>query len=216
MFSPEDQWAMDRLAASLKNAGYDTYLPQRDGLETWLLINAIRDNKLLLVLEATVARGIEDHVMQAGYCLDMYNLVEHCDGMVFSMNGRVPDGGSVVEATGAAMAGKPLVIYKDTPIKLLGNFDSPMITGLTAHWDYAGTPDEVPVAMGKLFEAHTHYTYDPPPAIAHAVKIGKEVADANDLLHDLEALKKGGSVEEALRALHALEHLLGDLFDSKS
>ena len=70
------------------------------------------------------------------FALDMFQLLDRCQSLVFNLDGRTPDDGSVVETAAAFTAGKPLVIYKTSPITMLAGADNPMVTGLSSSWKY--------------------------------------------------------------------------------
>lgn len=201
MFSPADHWQMAGIAAALEGAGHTTYLPQRDGLELGPLMNTLRRHLLEVVLEATVLRRLGLWVMQIGFALDAYQLVSRCDSVVFAMNGRVPDEGSVVEASVAFAANKPLVIYKDTPITLLSSgFDSPMVQGLSGTWEYAASIDAIPAAVAAAearLAADEPYTYVPTPHLARVCELGEAVWAAHEVLGVLHRLMAGETVDES-------------------
>jgi len=75
------------IAKVLEARGYETFLPQRDGLEPFVMglvgspwnVNAPR-------LRAPIDRAI--------FALDVYQIVERCSHLVFNMNGRVPTRGA--------------------------------------------------------------------------------------------------------------------------
>lgn len=201
MFSPADHWQMAGIATALEDAGHTTYLPQRDGLELGPLMNNLRRHLFEVVLEATVLRRLGLWVMQVGFALDAYQLVRRCDSVVFAMNGRVPDEGSVVEASVAFAANKPLVIYKDTPITLLSSgFDSPMVQGLAGTWEYAASVDAIPAAVAAAearVAADEPYTYVPPPHLARVCELGEAVWAAHEILRVLHRLVAGDTLDES-------------------
>ena len=65
--------------------------------------------------------------------LDIFQVIEGCQCTVFNIDGRVPDEGSLVEATLAWYAGHPVVPYKTTSISEFGGNNNPMI-GVISHW----------------------------------------------------------------------------------
>jgi nucleoside 2-deoxyribosyltransferase len=123
LFNAKEQEEMGELAAVLDTAGYDTFLPQRDGLE------------LTRVVESLVDRGMEPHeasdlCAKAIFALDVYQVMVDCQAIVVNLNGRVPDEGAVSEAALAWCSGKAAVAYKaDSRSVFLGN-DNPLVTGL--------------------------------------------------------------------------------------
>lgn len=114
---------MDSIAATLEAAGFTTFLPHRDGLEF---------AKLKPELEKLGA-SVEDaaHILdRAIFSLDTYQLLGRCDAVVANLNGRVADEGTVVEASLAWHAGKPLVLFKADARTMLDGSDNPMLSGL--------------------------------------------------------------------------------------
>jgi nucleoside 2-deoxyribosyltransferase len=106
MFDPGDLYDMLQVADTLEAAGYTTYLPQRDGLEIGKAMDLLKNP----LVEATFFTRAVTAIMQAGFCMDMYQVVKNCRAVVFNMNGRVPDEGSVVEVATAFTVDKPIVI----------------------------------------------------------------------------------------------------------
>ena len=143
LFCPEERAALARIAGVLERAGFDTFLPHRDGIERFAL--GLVDNPAAR-LPGIVK--ITDAINRAIFQLDVYQIVERCDAVVFNMNGRVPDEGGVVEAAIAFAAGVPLVLYKNDARSKLGGSDNSMILGLIE-----GAPisdvDAVPAAVGR-------------------------------------------------------------------
>jgi nucleoside 2-deoxyribosyltransferase len=145
MFSPEDKWAMKSISDTLESAGYITYLPQRDGIEVGRVMQ-ILDNP---IASSTISKPVMQFVRKLVFALDMYQVIERCDALVFNMDGRVPDGGSVAETATAYTAGKPVIIYKNTPISMLAGYDNPMIAGLSYTWEYVNEIKEIPKTLKK-------------------------------------------------------------------
>ena len=123
LFTAKEREEMQDLAECVERAGFRTFLPQRDGLE------------LTLCVQALVERGVEPVsaaclVAKAIFALDVYQVLEACDGVVANLNGRVPDEGAVSEAAIAWSSGKPVVGYKaDTRSVFMGQ-DNPLVAGL--------------------------------------------------------------------------------------
>jgi len=184
MFSPEDHWGMAGIAKVLEDAGYTTYLPQRDGLETGNVMGMV-DSPIIGVIPAGALNKMMRFVMQAGFALDIYNVLEKCGALVFNMNGRVPDDGSIVETAAVWTAGRPLVIYKNSPVSEIGTFDNPMVTGLSSTWKYVNDVKKIPEALGEMIEktAESPYQGDNIPAhVQKVIKFGKEVEEFLELV----------------------------------
>jgi len=126
LFCPEEMAGMTAIADVLEQAGYDTFLPHRDGLEPYVL-KAAGDP----LLGNAAFRGLHRVAGKAIFALDIYQILEGCDRLVMNMNGRVPDEGAVVEAAVAFTAGKPLVLYKNDHRTKIGGNDNAMLSGLS-------------------------------------------------------------------------------------
>lgn len=134
---------MQQIAEALEQAGHETFLPHRDGLEFSQLLPAL--------LDIGVSQGRADGILQrAIFSLDVYQLLVGCQGVVVNLNGRVPDEGTVVEASLAWHAGKPLVLYKRDARTLLDGSDNPMLSGLGG-FEMVRAIDELPQALELAF-----------------------------------------------------------------
>jgi len=111
MFSIGDKREQHAVAKSLEAAGFTTYLPQRDGIEVGRVMALVNHP----FIEGPIADDIMLKVRKWVFALDMFQLLERCQSLVFNLDGRTPDDGSVVETAAAFTAGKPLVIYKTSP-----------------------------------------------------------------------------------------------------
>ena len=123
LFCAEEVGGMSAIAKVVEDAGFETFLPHRDGLEPYVMRFGSTS------LPSTMA-AIRTRVDYAIFSLDAYELVERCDAMVCNLNGRVPDEGMIVEAALAYAAGKPLVLYKDDARAPFGGYDNSMLTSL--------------------------------------------------------------------------------------
>ncbi|MBI5481998.1 MAG: thioredoxin domain-containing protein [Deltaproteobacteria bacterium] len=110
------------LARVVEAAGYSTFLPQRDGLEAYLL--RFVDSPLNV-------RPLRTRLEAAIFAVDVYQIVERCAAVVCNLNGRVPDEGGVAEAAIAFAAGRPVVLYKDDRRSVFAGRDNPMVTALS-------------------------------------------------------------------------------------
>jgi nucleoside 2-deoxyribosyltransferase len=123
LFCAEEIGSMSAIAGVLEEAGFQTFLPHRDGLERY----AVRFAKMPV---PSIASGIRARIDYAIFSLDAYELIERCSGVVCNLNGRVPDEGMIVEAALAYAAGKPLVLFKDDIRAPFGGYDNSMLTSL--------------------------------------------------------------------------------------
>ena len=124
LFSPEETASMNAIARVLEADGLGTFLPQRDGLERYVLgfLNTPFNIDVL---------GMRDRIDRAIFALDVFQIVQRCDSLVLNMNGRVPDEGAVAEAGMAFAAGKPVVLYKNDYRSVFRGKDNSMILGLS-------------------------------------------------------------------------------------
>ncbi|MCA9774291.1 MAG: nucleoside 2-deoxyribosyltransferase [Myxococcales bacterium] len=148
LFCPEEIAAMRSIAETLEAAGFATFLPQRDGVEPYVLPAVERG-----VLGSVRARRLEEFLGRAIFALDIHEIVEGCDALVFNLNGRVPDEGAAVEAGVAFAIGKPVVLYKRDARAAFRGHDNAMIRGLAR--DYLAVRDvsALPGALERALRA---------------------------------------------------------------
>ncbi|MDB5338924.1 MAG: hypothetical protein JWN70_4543 [Planctomycetaceae bacterium] len=144
LFNQSERAEMTDIAERLCAAGYEVYLPHRDGME------------FRHVLDELIARGWP--ALKAGqflhaaiFALDVYQLVAECGSMVWNLNGRVPDEGAVSEAAMAWMLGKPLVAYKDDFRSMITGRDNPLLAGLV-DFDLLVDKAHVTMALARAIE----------------------------------------------------------------
>jgi nucleoside 2-deoxyribosyltransferase len=139
LFCPEEIAGMNAIARVLEDAGYGTFLPHRDGIERYVMgfVNTPLNNNIL---------GMQDRINRAIFALDVYQIVERCDYLVFNMNGRVPDEGAVAEAGIAFATGKPVVLYKNDYRSPFCGKDNSMLLGLSV-LDPVGDRQKLPSAL---------------------------------------------------------------------
>jgi nucleoside 2-deoxyribosyltransferase len=123
LFCAEEVGGMNAIAKVLEDAGFQTFLPHRDGLESYVMRFGNSS------FPSTIS-GIRARVDYAIFSLDVYELIERCGAVVCNLNGRVPDEGMIVEASLAYAAGKPLVLFKDDVRAPFGGYDNSMLTSL--------------------------------------------------------------------------------------
>lgn len=142
LFCPAEVRAMEIVARSLEREGYQTFLPHRDGLEAYVM--GYTDSRLV---NSMVPVFIANFISRAIFALDVYQIVDRCDCLVFNMNGRIPDEGGTVETAIAFATGKPVVIYKSDSRSLSSGLDCPMLLGTSALSVRVGEADEIPRAV---------------------------------------------------------------------
>ena len=139
LFCAEEVGGMSAIAKVLEDAGFQTFLPHRDGIEGYVM--RFSNTSLL----STISR-IRTRIDYAIFSLDVYELIERCSAVVCNLNGRVPDEGMIVEAALAYAAGKPLVLFKDDARAPFGGYDNSMLTSLV-HGKIVRKLNELPSAL---------------------------------------------------------------------
>lgn len=160
---------MDRIALALEVAGFTTFVPHRDGLETPVMAAA------RLPGAAIVPAPVGKRVRRAIFALDVFQIVERCAGLVINLNGRVPDEGAVAEAAIAFAVGRPLVLYKDDARSMIAGEDNPMITGLSATFSTVGSVDELAASLQRVMVDTPTYRPTLPPHLLRVVQHGRRV-----------------------------------------
>jgi nucleoside 2-deoxyribosyltransferase len=123
LFCAEEVGGMSAIAKVLEDAGFQTFLPHRDGIEGYVMRFSNTS------LPSTISR-IRTRIDYSIFSLDVYELIERCSAVVCNLNGRVPDEGMIVEAAIAYAAGKPLVLFKADARAPFGGYDNSMLTSL--------------------------------------------------------------------------------------
>lgn len=174
MFSAGDKSEQCALAAALHAAGFVCYVPHLNGIEVAAVMQLLNDPALHegTVLEPPVLDRCTAWVTRAVVALDVYQSVEACQCTVLNLDGRVPDEGSLVEATAAWYAGHPVVPYKTSPITELGGHDNPMIGALSGWASVPSDPASVVVAVQRAVSA-ARTPVVPPPQVQALVNLGR-------------------------------------------
>ena len=123
LFNQKEQEEMAEIAKVFESAQFETFLPQRDGLEFAICTEQLTAEGL----DATQAATL---VAKAIFSLDVYQVVEDCDAIVVNLNGRVPDEGAVSEAALAWCSGKVVIGYKADHRSVFLGQDNPLVAGL--------------------------------------------------------------------------------------
>jgi nucleoside 2-deoxyribosyltransferase len=147
LFNARERAEMDSISSVLEQAGFSTFLPHRDGLEFAQLKPALEQcgaspNEAVSMLNKAI------------FALDTYQLLRRCDVIVANLNGRVPDEGTVVEATLAWHSGKPLILFKTDVRSMLNGSDNPMVTGL-GDFETIDDLSALPAAIGRVVARHS-------------------------------------------------------------
>ncbi|MFP4446101.1 MAG: nucleoside 2-deoxyribosyltransferase [Desulfosudaceae bacterium] len=151
LFCPGEVRAMGEIAEELEAAGWETYLPHRDGVEAFVMKRT--NSYLANLLPPLAAWG-----HRLTFAVDLYWILR-CHGLVFNGNGRVPDEGGVVEIGLAFAAGKPVLLnHQPRQGGPAGDFH-PMITGLAALSEPAAHPEQIPF-LAQQYDPAGYWTDD--------------------------------------------------------
>jgi nucleoside 2-deoxyribosyltransferase len=179
MFSDGDKYEQAGLADELRAKGFAVHVPQSDGIEVASVIGLLNDPRLHrgTLLEALFVGRCVAWVTRTVVALDVYQAIEGCQCVVLNLDGRVPDEGSIVEATLAWYAGRPVVPFKTTSITELGGNDNPMM-GVISGWapvqsSAAAVPAAVLDAVGP---PPWPPPSAPPPAVRDLADLGQVIA----------------------------------------
>jgi hypothetical protein len=181
MFSVGDKAEQSALAKALDDAGFESHLPQANGIEVADVMSLLNDHSLhgVTMLEPFVLDRCTAWVTRSVVCLDVYQAVEGCQYTVLNIDGRVPDEGSLVEATLAWYAGHKVFPYKTTTISELGGNNNPMIGVISGWAGVSSRPAEVvdavkaAVAAGAAPPAVTA----PPSNVKQLIEVGRVISD---------------------------------------
>jgi nucleoside 2-deoxyribosyltransferase len=174
LFNAHERAEMDAIAHALEQSGFETFLPHRDGLE----FAKLKPELEKLGASPEEAARIVDRAI---FSLDTHQLLSRCDGVVANLNGRVADEGTVVEASLAWHAGKPLVLYKADARSMLSGSDNPMLTGL-GNFEVVDEISALPEAVrGALARDHSRRLDD-------AARQGAAIASLRNRSGDMAAL----------------------------
>ena len=161
---------MATLAGCLEAAGFTTFLPQRDGVEAFVM--GLVDSP---ISGGLVGRLAGRQVSKAIFAVDVYQLARCCDALVLNMNGRVPDEGAAVEAGMAFALGVPVVLYKNDHRSVFGGQDNAMLLGLAEPFASVRTAEAVVRELRAVLSRAIPRPGILPPAVARAERLGKRV-----------------------------------------
>ena len=174
LFNQSERDEMRAIADALCEAGFDVYLPHRDGME-FRLIHRI------LVKQDWEPTQAARFLHAAIFALDVYQLVVECDAMVWNLNGRVPDEGAVSEAAMAWTLGKPLIAYSDDVRSLIAGRMNPLLVGMV---DFS-TVDEIAAIPEMLSREILNQPALPKSRETLSPKMQSAVSDGEKLWHVL-------------------------------
>lgn len=199
LFNQAERKEMTAIADVLCGAGYRVYLPHRDGME-FRLVHKV------LVERGRPATEAAAFLHNAIFALDVYQLTTECDGMVWNLNGRVPDEGAVAEAAICWTLGKPLVAYRDDVRSLIAGRLNPLLVGLVDFQtidDIAALPQRFAAALDEASPGFLSVE-DLPPKLQRTVHDGETLWAA---MREQEVHERDSSESNAI-----LADLVTDLF----
>jgi nucleoside 2-deoxyribosyltransferase len=216
MFSAPETKAQLQIANKLQAEGFDPYLPQRDGIEVAAVMEKIR---FPLFASPQDVLEVTQFARKLVFALDVFQCLDRCAAVVFNLDGRVPDEGSIMEASLAWTANKPVVLYKTTFVTMLGGFDNPMLAGLGMSWacvdKLTQLPGEVARAIAGTGSSNAR-PFTPGPHVAAVIALGREVSRRMADVRTITGLKSE-QIPDAVRAFREqLKPLLlaADLWES--
>jgi len=148
MFNCKEIEELLEIGRVLDNAGYQTFVPPRDGFVYSEIVKKIQDEHNFSAEDAN-----RISLKLVAY-LDIYMICNVCDACVVNLNGRVPDEGTVVEAAICFRSERPLVLYKNDSRSLINGKDSPMILGL-AGFKVTKSIEDIPRMLKELESLNT-------------------------------------------------------------
>jgi nucleoside 2-deoxyribosyltransferase len=181
LFCAEEIGGMSAIAKVLEDAGFQTFLPHRDGMEGYVM-------RFSNTSPASTIPGIRTRIDYALFSLDVYELIERCSAAVCNLNGRVPDEGMIVEAALAYAAGKPLVLFKDDARAPFGGYDNSMLTSLV-RGKIVKNLNELPSALEHEMSQKIH-SVPLSSDLKNAVSYGKRISSAMESLPKIIGKKR--------------------------
>ena len=142
LYSTKEQKDNCEIEEALRRAGYDTFLPQRDGFTYVDLFKQVQNEGYAHEEARDIALGLIMH-------LDVYQVCESCDATVLNLNGRFSDEGAVSEGALCFRSERPLVIFKGNNPSFAMEDHSPLLTGQT-RFEIVGKVEEIPKKLRQL------------------------------------------------------------------
>ena len=193
LFCQSERDEMTAIADRLVEAGFQVYLPHRDGMEFRLVRHCLID-------QGWDAATAGQFLHQAIFALDVYQLVESCQAMVWNLNGRVPDEGAVSEAAMAWVLGKPLVAFKEDVRSLIEGRDNPLLAGLVDFTMVRSLDEIVPALREEIVRMGIPKPGRLPRAVERAVVAGRNLWS---VLQDHEAAGNSAVIADTVAQLFA-------------
>lgn len=188
LFNAKEREEMEEVADHLAKAGFDTFLPQRDGLE-------FARCQVELVRRGMDEQEATDMLARAIFALDAYQVLEKCDAIVVNLNGRVPDEGAVSEAAMAWSVGKTVVGFKADSRSLLAGADNPLVSGLFGF----EVATSIAGAVEKLSQQVAQSRFAGKQKRQHAEDLRSLLDFGNRIWHVLGESRDVGGLADAIR-----------------
>jgi nucleoside 2-deoxyribosyltransferase len=150
LYSTKEQQENCEIDEALRRAGYNTFLPQRDGFAYSDLFEQVQNEGYPFGEARDIALGLIMH-------LDVYQVCEVCDATVLNLSRHNPGEGTITESALCFRSERPLVLYKgNNPSFVLENH-SPLLTGQTK-FEIVGKVEEIPIKL-KQYESEVESNY---------------------------------------------------------
>jgi len=197
LFNHSERTEMAAIADRLTDAGFDVYLPHRDGMEFRLVHHE-------LIERGWDAPTAGQFLHEAIFALDVYQLTVACGAMVWNLNGRVPDEGAVSEAAMAWMLGKPLVAYMDDVRSKIAGRINPLLVGMVDFHTVISLDEIVPLLQQELQRQAVPQVVPGllPKRVQHAIACGETLWDQ---LAGADALTENQIIADCVERLFAPE-----------
>jgi nucleoside 2-deoxyribosyltransferase len=114
LFSHAELEFNEKIDAYLRNLGFETFLPQRDGYLLADLMDQYSSKQE--AIDVIFYKDIEE--------------IKNCDIVLFILDGRVPDEGACVEVGLAYAYAKECIGFKSDSRSLMGDIDNPLLLGV--------------------------------------------------------------------------------------
>jgi nucleoside 2-deoxyribosyltransferase len=197
LFNPSERAEMEMLAETLEQAGFNTFLPHRDGfLFGPVVADLVKTGYALDVAQWMSRRAI--------FALDVYQALMGCDGMVVNLNGRVPDEGAVAEGAIAWTAGKAVMLFKDDARSKIDGFDNPLVAGLGG-FRLARRCEDLAQALSRALAAH-------PP---EPLRLESVPATIRSVLEQGQRLVESSGTNDSGRLIHTIIELFDEFRDTR-
>ena len=180
LYSAKEQKDNIEIDGVLRRAGYDTFLPQRDGFAYGDLFKQVQNEGYDYEDARDIALGIIMH-------LDVYQVCEGCDATVLNLTVRNPGEGTITEGALCFRSERPLVLYKGNNSSFVLEKHSPLLTGQT-RFQIVGKVEEIPDKL-KQIENDVESNYSRTMNIAR--ELFKDYNPRNKRIDYLASLCKG-------------------------